>query len=63
MDSLFEKIGKMDIPRLKEQHIRKIIDIMPISIKDLKVVLQGYNVSISNENMKKIADTVAEAAK
>ena len=63
LDQLFEKISKMDIPRLKDQQIRKIIDIMPVTIKDLKVVLQGYNVSISNENMKKIADAVADAAK
>ncbi len=63
LEPLFEKISKMDVPRLKEQYIRKIIDIMPITIKDLKVVLQGYNVSITNENMKKIADAVIEAAK
>src|SRR3989338_2933520 len=56
LDSLFEKISKMDIPRLKEQHIRKIIDITPLAVKDLKAVLQGYNVSITNENLKKIAD-------
>ena len=63
LDSLFGKIAKMDIPRLKEAHIRKVLDVMPASVKDLKVVLQGYNVSISNENLKKIADMVAEAAK
>ena len=61
--SLLDKIAKMDVPRLKENHIRKIFDIMPASVKDLKVVLQGYNVSISNENMKKIVDAVVEASK
>ena len=55
---LFEKISKLNIPRLREQHIYKIIDIMPKTIKDLKVVMQGYTVSLNNENLKKIVDVV-----
>ncbi len=56
--ALFEKISKLNISRLKEQHICKIIDIMPATIKDLKVVMQGYTISLNNENMKKIVDIV-----
>jgi DNA-directed RNA polymerase subunit F len=59
-DELFDKIAKLNIPRLKEQHIYKIIDIMPTTINELKTVLQGYTVTISNESMKKIVDTVNE---
>lgn len=55
---LFDKISKLDIPRLREQQIHKIIDIMPTTVKDLKIALQGYTVNISAENMKKIADTI-----
>lgn len=55
---LEEALIKLDIPRLKEQHIHKIIDILPATIKDLKVVLQGYTLTINNENMKKIVDAV-----
>ena len=58
LDPLFEKISKLNISRLKEQHIRKIIDIMPATVKDLKLVLQGYTISVNNENMKKIVDTI-----
>ncbi len=57
-DKLFEKIGKLNISRLREQQIHKIVDIMPTSVKDLKVVMQGYTVSISSENMKKIVDAI-----
>ena len=57
---VFEKIKKMDIPRLRDQYIHKIVDLMPVTVKDLKVVLQAYNVSLSNESMKKIADTISE---
>jgi len=57
-DALFDKISKLNISRLKEQHIYKIIDIMPTTVKDLKVVMQGYTISLNNENMKKIVDAV-----
>jgi len=56
---LFDKITKLNIPRLRDQQTHKIIDIMPMTIKDLKVVLQGYTINISNENMKKIVDAIA----
>ena len=59
-DELFNKIMKLNIPRLKDQHMHKIIDIAPTTVNDLKVILQGYTVSINNESMKKIIDTVNE---
>jgi len=55
---LFDKINKLNISRLREQHIHKIIDIMPATVKDLKVVMQGYTISLNNENMKKIVDAL-----
>ena len=58
-DSVFEKISKLNIARLRGQHIYKIVDIMPTTIKDLKVVMQGYTISLNNENMKKIVDAVS----
>ncbi len=62
-DELFSKIMKLDVPRLKDVHARKIIDVMATSVNDLKIVLQGYAVTVSNENLKKIADLVKEYAK
>ena len=58
LDELHEKISKLDIARLKDQHIRKILDIMPKSVNELKVVMQGYTISVTNENMKKIVDII-----
>jgi len=55
-----EKIRKMEIPRLKEQHIAKLIDLMPTSADEVKVILQGYTITVSQENMKKIADVIKE---
>ena len=60
---LYEKIEKLKIPRLKEQHIKKIIDIMPKKVDDLKVVLQGYTLTINNENIKKIVGVITKSLK
>ena len=59
-DELFEKINSLNIPRLKEQHIHKIIDIEPTTVNELKVVLQGYPITLNNESIKKIVDTINE---
>ncbi len=57
---LYEKIEKLNVPRLKDVHIHKIIDTMPESMDALKAVQQGYVLTVSNENLKKIAETLAE---
>ena len=59
-DELFDKIMKLNIPRLKEQHIHKIIDIAPSTLDELKTVIQGYTITINSESMKKIVDAVNE---
>lgn len=55
-NEIFDKIMKLNIPRLKDQYAHKIVDIMPKTVKDLKVVLQGYTFTINNDNAKKIVD-------
>ena len=59
-DELCQKLEKLSIPRLRENHIIKIVDIMPRTVNELKVVLQSYTITINNENMKKIVDVVDE---
>ena len=59
-DELFDRIMKLNIPRLKEQHTHKIVDITPTTLNDLKAILQAYTVTINNESMKKIVDTINE---
>jgi len=55
---LHDAISKLSIPRIKETHINKFIDIMPVSPEDAKVLLQGQPISINNENLKKIVDVI-----
>jgi DNA-directed RNA polymerase subunit F len=55
---LKEKLVKLDIPRLKEEHICKIVDLLPESPEDLKSILQGYTITVTNDNLKKIVEVV-----
>jgi len=56
-------LTKLDIPRMKEQHVHKLIDVLPKTQDEVKLILQGYALTVTNENCKKIADTIAEIAK
>ncbi|MFC2135887.1 hypothetical protein ACFLTH_14830 [Bacteroidota bacterium] len=62
-DELIEKLRKLNITRLKEEFIHKIIDMMPTSVEELKVILQGYTLSVSVEDMNKIIKVVKEYSK
>ncbi|MGM5485481.1 MAG: hypothetical protein ACQEP1_06445 [Nanobdellota archaeon] len=59
-EDLYKKISELEIPRLKDKHIKKIIDIMPTTKDDVKVVLEAYPITISQDNLKKIASVVKE---
>jgi DNA-directed RNA polymerase subunit F len=58
-----EKLEKLNIPRLKELHIKKIVDIMPGTAEEVKAVLEAYPITITNDNLKKIAKVVSEFIK
>ncbi|MFH1770262.1 MAG: hypothetical protein ABH828_01770 [archaeon] len=55
---LVEKLRKLGITRLKEEFIHKIIDLMPATVAELKVILQGYTLSVSKDDMEKIIKIV-----
>ena len=57
-EELFKRIEGLKIPRLKEQHIAKIIDVLPKNAEDLKSVLKAYPITVNSDNLKKIGDTV-----
>jgi DNA-directed RNA polymerase subunit F len=59
---LMDKLKGLDVPRVREQHLHKLIDIMPISEKHVKIILSAYNVTPTAESCKKIVDTIAEYA-
>ena len=51
---LKKKLEGLKISRLKEDQITKIIDLVPTSVEDLKIILQGYTVSISKKDMEQV---------
>ena len=60
---LIKAVKKLDVPRLKDQHLVKIADMVPHTLDDFKVIMQGYAISISADNMKKIVETVNSVIK
>ena len=59
-EKLFEKLMALEIPRVRDVHVHKIIDVCPTTVNDLKVVLQGYTITVSADGMKKIVETINE---
>ena len=58
-----KKIQALEIPRLKDRQIVKVIDTLPKDIDDLRMVFVGETTTVNEENMKKILDVVKEYAK
>jgi DNA-directed RNA polymerase subunit F len=61
-ESLKNALTELEIPRLKDHHIIKIIDVLPESEEELKIVLQGYTLTVNKDNMKKIVDEIKKVA-
>lgn len=60
---LKKKLEDMNLPRFRPQYINKLLDLMPIEPEMVKMALSSYNVTVSQDNLKKIASTVAEYTK
>lgn len=58
VNELRKKLQGLDISRLKDRHIVKIIDIMPDDIDSLKVMLSGEAITLREEDLKKILDAI-----
>ena len=59
-ESLEEELKKLEIPRFKDQHVKKVVDTLPESVEELKVILQGYALTLTKENMQKVVDAVTK---
>ena len=60
VDELTKKIKDLNIPRLKEETVVKIVDLLPDTEEDLKLIVESYPVTISNQNIKKLFEVVKE---
>jgi DNA-directed RNA polymerase subunit F len=59
-EEIRKKLEDQKISRLKEEFIVKIMDTLPTTVDELKTLLQGYVVSINQDDMKKIVAVVNE---
>jgi DNA-directed RNA polymerase subunit F len=55
-----EEIIALDVPRLKKDHVSKIIDIAPVSLEDLKQLVTSFNITVKEEHLKNIFDILSK---
>jgi DNA-directed RNA polymerase subunit F len=59
-EGLTKKLEALNVPRLKDVHIKKMVDLMPKTADEVKAILSAYTVTVNNENVKKITETITE---
>lgn len=59
-EEMYKKLSKLDLTRLKDEHICKFIDFLPKDVEELKVVLQSYPLSLSKKDQEAIVGAVKE---
>ena|SRR3989344_8259961 len=57
------KLAELKLTRLKEEHFIKIIDFLPETLNDLKIVLQAYPLSMPKKDQESIVAVVKEFVK
>ena len=57
-EELKKKIINLNIPRLKDRHIVKILDLMPQDIDSLKILFTGEHITIKQEDLGKIFEAI-----
>jgi len=58
VEELKKKLQSLDIIRLKDTHIAKIIDLEPTDIDGLKAIFASENVTLRPEDMKRIIECI-----
>lgn len=60
IDDLKEKFNKLNIPRLKDRHVVKLIDIAPKDLDSLKAIFTGENITIKQEDSERLLKVIKE---
>lgn len=61
-EELRKKLLSLDLTRLKEEHISKIADFLPVNENELKIILQAYPLSLPKKDQDAIISVVKELA-
>src|SRR3989338_2721308 len=59
-NNIRERLNALGIPRLRERHVDKIIDINPKDIESLKIILSGETLTLKQDELAKIFDAIKE---
>lgn len=57
-EEIKKKIINLNIPRLKDRHVIKVLDIMPQDMESLKMIFAGENITIKQEDLNKILEVI-----
>ncbi len=60
---LLQKLTDLNIPRIKPEQLIKIVDILPTTAEEVKAIMTGYTLVVSNENCTKITEIINEYMK
>lgn len=55
---LKKKLLDLEIPRLKEEHVIKLIDTFPLNPDQAKIILSGFNITLTSEKLKQLVDVL-----
>src|SRR3989344_179514 len=61
IEDIKKKLSAVDIGRLKERHINKIIDIRPKNSDELKAVLSDENLTLKQDDLNKVLEAIKNA--
>ncbi|MBI4154019.1 hypothetical protein HY501_01665 [Candidatus Woesearchaeota archaeon] len=56
VQDLRKKIEALNIPRLKDRHIIKMIDVAPQDMDSLKLLISGEAITVKDEDLKKVLE-------
>ena len=59
-EELQKKLLDLQLTRLKEEHITKIVDFLPTTVNELKIVLLAYPLSMPKKDQESIVAVVQE---
>ena len=59
-EKLMEELKGLNIQKLNDEYITKIVDILPGSLDEIRTILSSSTISFKNEEIKKIFDVVSK---
>lgn len=59
-EELHKKLLDLNLTRIKEEHICKIIDLLPKTADELKVIILSYHLSLSKKDQDAVIAAVKE---